>query len=350
LREVDFLPRVDRMSDMLLMNAERRPLPPAVWLVLLLGLVVSGCRTAGPGTRPAPQSPPVERKSFTLSPSAVWQLELPDGKRFDASGLLLRGDGSLLTLSDQEPALYRLDAPTRGGIARLEKLPGFFAADQLAPFKQEKKDRYDVEGLGQDAMGNIYVSEEANRWILRFPPNGSRMERLPIDWSPVARYFDPKDDNASFEGVGIVGRTMFVANERNLPRILRVDLDTMKVVGDFSPAFNIPLLNEAHYSDLSVWRGHLFVLVRSRDQILEIDTATEQVLAEYDAGFADHDPEYGYITRYGTGNMEGLAIDAGGFWLITDNNGEGRKKYPADIRPTLFRCPWPKGAEAPPRR
>lgn len=319
-------------------------------LFFLLGLAASGCGTVPAEPKPGRESNPVERRSFTLMPSAAWQIELPRGTRFDASGLLLRNDGTLLALSDQEPALYQVDAPAGVGVARLDALPGFLSADQLAPFRSEKKDRYDIEGLGLDASGNLYVCEEANRWILRFPPDGSRMERLPIDWAPVARYFDPKDGNASFEGVAIIGRTMFVANERSLPRIIRVDLDAMKVVGDFSPTFNIPLFNEAHYSDLATWRGHLFVLVRSRDQILEVDPTTEQVVAEYDAGFADHDPEYAYITRYGTGNMEGLAVDAGGFWLVTDNNGLGRKKYPDDIRPTLFRCPWPKGAEALPRR
>jgi hypothetical protein len=321
-----------------------KPKIAAAGVVLLIGMSILGCRSAAPATTAKSAAKLVERRHFSLSPTNVWQVDLLDGVRFDASALLLRPDGSLLTLSDQQPALFRIIAPPGGGIAQLEKLPGFFGASQLAPFKREKKDRYDIEGLAQDDVGRIYVSEEANRWILRFPSDGSRMERLLIDWSPVARYFDPKDDNASFEGVAVIGRTLFVANERSLPRIIRVDLDTMKVVGDFSPTFNIPLINEAHYSDLSVWRGHLFVLVRSRDQILEVDPATEQVVAEYDAGFADRDPEFAYITRYGTGNLEGLAIDAGGFWLITDNNGLGRKKYPQDKRPTLFRCAWPKGA------
>jgi hypothetical protein len=326
-----------------------KPKISAVSVVLLLGMSIMGCRSAPSDTTAPPVAKAVERRHFSLSPTNVWQIDLLDGVRFDASALLLRPDGSLLTLSDQQPALFRITAPPGGGVAHLDTLPGFFAAEQLAPYTQEKKDRYDIEGLAQDEAGRIYVSEEANRWILRFPSDGSRMERLPIDWSPVARYFDPKDDNASFEGVAVIGRTLFVANERSLPRIIRVDLDTMRVVGDFSPTFNIPLINEAHYSDLSVWNGHLFVLVRSRDQILEVDPATEQVVADYDAGFADRDPEFAYITRYGTGNLEGLAIDAGGFWLVTDNNDLGRKKYPQDKRPTLFRCPWPKGADAFPR-
>lgn len=308
-------------------------------LLLLIGLwLVSGCRTM-----PEPKQV-AERRAFTLVPGAVWQIALPDGKPFDPSALLTTPDGGLFTLNDKEAVLYRLVARRGEAIAHLMRVPGFFAPEQLAPFRTEKRDRYDVEGLARDDAGRIYVSEEANRWVLRFAPDGSRMERLAIDWSPVTRFFDPKDWNASLEGVAVIGRTLFVANERSLPRIVRVDLDSQKVVGDFSPTFHVPLVNEAHYSDLSTWRGNLFVLVRSRAQILEVDPATEQVVAEYDASFAEKDPAFAYITRYGTGNLEGLAIDADGFWLVTDNNGLGRQQHPDDPRPTLFFCPWPEEA------
>jgi hypothetical protein len=308
-------------------------------LVATCGLLLStGCRTVPP--RPPDAAP----GRFTLKPSAFWQVELPDKLPFDTSALLRLPDGELWTLNDKDAALFRLRAPAGGGAATLTRLPQFFRPGQLAPFAAEKKDRYDVEGLARDDQGRIYVSEEANRWILRFSPDGSKMERLPIDWSSVARFFDPKDGNASFEGVAVIGNTLYVANERSLPRIIKVDLGTMKVTGDFCPTFNIPLINEAHLGDLAAWRGHLFVLIRSRAQVLEIDPATERVVATYVVAFAESDPEFAYISRYGTGNLEGLAIDEGGFWMVTDNNGLGRKKYPQDIRPTLFRCPWPVGA------
>jgi hypothetical protein len=39
--------------------------------------------------------------------------------------------------------------------------------------------------------------------------------------------------------------------------------------------------------------------------------------------------------------MEGLAVSDKYFWLCTDNNGLGRKHYPNDRRPTLFKCRRP---------
>jgi hypothetical protein len=52
-----------------------------------------------------------------------------------------------------------------------------------------------------------------------------------------------------------------------------------------------------------------------------------------------------YRTAFPTGTMEGLAVDEKYFWLVTDNNGLGRIKFPRDARPTLFRCPRPKSSQ-----
>ncbi len=305
-------------------------------LLLVAALWLAGCRTSAQETNsPAPQR-------FVLKPSAVWQINLPADGRFDSSALMLQPNGELWTLCDNHTNLYRIDFPKGTNIASLTVLPQFLKPSQLAPFNKDKIDRYDIEGLTRDDQGRIYICEEANRWILRMSPDGSSLERLAIDWSPVAKYFDPKDGNASFEGVAVIGNRLFVANERSLPRIIVVDLTTLKVIDDFCPTYNIPLINEAHFSDLAAYKGRLFILVRSRAQILEVDPANKRVVAEYDWSACQRDPEFAYLTRFNTGNMEGLAVDAGGFWMVTDNNGLGRKAHPDDIRPTLFRCPWPK--------
>ncbi len=305
-------------------------------LLLLAVLCLTGCRTSAQETNsPAP-------KRLVLKPSSAWQINLPSDGRFDSSALMLQPNGELWTLCDNHTNLYRIDFPKGTNAASLTVLPQFLKPSQLAPFNKDKIDRYDIEGLTRDDRGRIYVCEEANRWILRMSPDGSTLERLAIDWSPVAKQFDPKDGNASLEGVAVIGNHLFVANERSLPRIIVVDLTTLKVIDDFCPTYNIPLINEAHFSDLAAYNGHLFILVRSRAQILEVDPASRRVVAEYDWSACERDPEFAYLTRFNTGNMEGLAVDAGGFWMVTDNNGLGRKTHPDDIRPTLFRCPWPK--------
>ncbi len=307
-----------------------------LWLLLVAVWWVMGAPAF------AQESNSAAPKRLVLKPSAIWQINLPDRSRYDTSALMLRPDGELWTMADNHTHLYRIDFLKGTNAASLTLLPQFLKSSHLAPFAREKIDRYDTEGLARDDLGRIYVSEEANRWILRMAPDGSSLERLAIDWSPVAKHFDRTEGNSSFEGVAVISNRLYVANERNMPRIIVVDLETLKVIDDFCPTYNVPLVNEAHFSDLAAYNGRLFILVRSRALILEVDPATKRVVAEYDWSACERDPDSAYQARFNTGNMEGLAIDAGGFWMVTDNNGLGRTAHPNDTRPTLFRCPWPQ--------
>jgi uncharacterized protein YjiK len=279
-----------------------------------------------------------ERTFFKLVAEEFWRLELPGGREFDASGLVWDGK-DLLVVADTETTLYRV-VLGEGNVAPLEKKE-FFTTDQLRPFLAEKHGRFDLEGITRDDAGRIYVCEEADRWVLRFDPATKRVERLAIDWSPVTQFFNPRNRNASFEGIAIGGGRLWIANERERARVIEVDLDSLKVVGDFAPqpsSWGLVL----HYSDLA-WRdGHLFVLLRHHKVILEIEPKSREVLAEYDYAAVEDASQHLYLKEYPTGIMEGMAVDDQYFWLVTDNNGFGRRAAPGDHRPTLFRCRRPK--------
>jgi hypothetical protein len=303
-----------------------------VWLGLLTGCF----------TRDARQNAP-DYKYYTLHAEQIWQMNLPYGQRFDASGLFLEKSGNLLTESDQQIGVYRVNFIPGSDAVDLLRLPDCFTAAQLAPYAAEKFGRYDCEGVTEDDQGRIYLCEEADRWILRWDPRTKTVERLNIDWRPVKKYFST-DRNAAWEGIAIDGQTMYLANERKKGRIIVVDLNTMKVTGDFAvPASWSWWFWDAHYSDLCWFDGALFALMREDHVILKIDPATHRVLAEYNFRQMEHDPEVAYYNQYPilVGVMEGLAVDKNYFWLCTDNNGQGRKKYPNDIRPTLFKCRRP---------
>ncbi|MBU6401125.1 MAG: hypothetical protein KGS61_12460, partial [Verrucomicrobia bacterium] len=98
-----------------------------------------------------------------------------------------------------------------------------------------------------------------------------------------------------------------------------------------------------HYSDLCWFDGALFVLLRECHVVLEVNPASHRVLAEFDYAAMENAPEAAYYTlyHYPMGTMEGLAVSRDCFWMVTDNNGLGRIRYPRDLRPTLFRCPRP---------
>jgi uncharacterized protein YjiK len=277
----------------------------------------------------APVGPaPIVRKQFKLAAEDYWRIELPTRLPFDASGLAL-DDKSLLILSDKESVLYRVGLETNH-TARLQP------AKLLLPDKGD----LDWEGLARDEAGHFYACEEGHRWVARFELGNAPVERLDIDWSPVRQYFSAINRNASFEGIAVSGNRLWVANERDRARIIEVDLRTLKVVADFAvqpSTWGLVL----HYSDLAFRDGHLFVLLRHHRLILEVDPDSHDVLAEYDFNALEDAPEHRYEKEYPTGNMEGLAIDAQYFWLVTDNNGLPRRQDARDRRPTLFKCRRP---------
>jgi hypothetical protein len=297
-------------------------------------------------TRPAGMNAP-GFNYFTLKADHVWQMNLPDGQRFDASGLFLEKSGGLLTENDQQIGVYRVRFGPDAGSVDLERIPDCFTETQLAPFAREKEGRYDCEGVTEDDQGRIYLCEEGNRWILRWDPRTKAVERLNIDWSPVEKYFS-SDHNAAWEGIAIHGSTLYVANERKKGRLIVVDLNTLKVTDSFVVRASHSIWYEPHYSDLCWFDGALYALMREDHVILKIDPATHQALAEYKFADMENDPEVAYhkLVPLVVGVMEGLAVDQNYFWLCTDNNGLGRKKYPNDLRPSLFRCRRPDATDA----
>jgi hypothetical protein len=275
---------------------------------------------------------------YTLRADKIVPLNLPNRQQFDASGLVLTPQGELLTVSDRGATLYRIEFQTGGSAANLVAVPQCFTARQLAPWVEEKRGRYDCEGIAQDDQGRFYLCEEANRWILRCDPKAEKAERLAIDWSPVKDYFST-DPNASFEGIAIGGQRLYVANERSTPVIIVVDLASLKVVDDFIVWPKTSSLLGLCYSDLSWYDGKLWVLCRQHGVVLEVDPLTHAVLAEFD--YQRLEDQLGYKKPLPVGMMEGLAVDCDFLWLVIDNNGSPHTAHPKDIRPTLLKCPRP---------
>lgn len=308
-----------------------------VWLMAALSLLWGGgCFTRSPNLD-APQY-----QSYTLHAERMWQMNLPHGQRFDASGLFLEKSGDLLTESDQRIGVWRIRfRGENDSSVDLQPVADCFTPEQLAPFAAQKWGRYDCEGVTEDDQGRIYLCEEGNRWILRWDPRDHSVTRLDIDWTPVEKYFSD-DRNAAWEGIAIHGSTLYVANERKKGRIIAVDLNTLKVTDDFAVPASRSFWPDPHYSDLCWFKGALYVLMREDHVILKVDPATHKVLAEYNFAAMENAPDAAYHKVLPiVGVMEGLAVTDHYFWLCTDNNGLPRKRYPNDRRPTLFQCRRP---------
>lgn len=267
------------------------------------------------------------------------RLNLPDVRPFDASALLRTPGGEFLTVNNRQAGIYRVELLSDGLTANLIRLTDRFPHAEMARLGFDREPAPDWEGLAQDETGRLYVCDEARRWILRWSPGSNRLERLPIDWSPVATFFSPVETNASFEGIAVGRGRLFVANERSSPVIAVVDLESFRVVDQFVvyPAF--PSLLGTHYSDLAWHEGHLWVLLRHDRVVLEVEPETKRVVAEYEFGALED--RLRYRKRLPTGIMEGLWVERESLWLLTDNNGYGREDAPNDRRPTLLKCRRP---------
>ncbi len=307
------------------------------WPFLLLFSSTLGCVSNRDETVEGTNSWPC----YTLSAEKVWQLNTPNNERFDASGLLQKGN-KLFTVNDRDPALCEIRVSENRDSGDIVIVPEIFTAAQLAKFSKEKSGRFDCEGIAQDSKGRIYYCEEGDRWILRFDPKIMDVERLPIDWAPVEKQFHRTDRNASFEGITIGDGKLFVANERQEGRIIVIDLKTLKILDDFTVRPTKTQMKDIHYSDLCWFDGALFAILRENRVVVKIDPKQRRIVAEYNFHAMEQQDDLAYRVMYPTSTMEGLAVDKNYFWLITDNNGWGRKAFPQDTRPTLFKCRKPE--------
>ena len=305
-------------------------------LPALLALLAGGCATS---TSISAQAPSLGWPKYRLLADQITVLTPPNHDRFDASGLLLTPAGDLLTLrNNADSILYRIEFQPGGKEALLRPMESCFTSNQLTRLEPGRR-AFDTEGIAQDPQGRYYICEERHRLIYRCDPRVGRTEILPIDWTPVKEYFTPLDSNASFEGIAIGRGNLYVANERNSPLIIVVDLASLRIKDHFMVDPSKASFLGTHYSDLCWFEDRLWVLCRQHRVILQVDPARHRVLAEYD--FGNLEESLGYRTGLPVGIMEGLAVDRESFWLVTDNNGDPRGRTGHDIRPTLVRCARP---------
>lgn len=318
---------------------------PSVKFSVVVALLawVAGCTTP---KSPVPATEPVAASRadwprHVLALDDFWRLNPPlPGQRFDASGLAFLPSGELLVVNNLDRRLHLVRFGDTPHEADLVPWPGGFSAAQLRPFAAGKRGAWDFEGLAVDEAGRVYVSEEGNYQVLRLNPAGGAVERLPLDWRGAGLNPLREDPNASLEGVAVGGGRLYVAKERGPARLFAFHDRTFAFAESWvvRPSRSGLAL---HYSDLAWCDGALYVLLRHQRCVLKVDPARGGVRAEYDFRELERRPEFAYRRDYATGVMEGLAVDATHFWLVTDNNGLARRADAADSRPTLFRCPRP---------
>ncbi len=314
----------------------------AIRCLIISQLVLIGCQTPVSKINKSGQyAPAPTRKEHILQMDAFWRIDVTDEKRMDLSGLVIMNNDRLLTIDDKQFNLYELHLQGDSSQASIAT-SDLIRIEDLKEFRKTKVSHMDCEGIAVDTDRNIYICEEQHRWIFKINSNGKFLNRLKIDWSPVEQYFNANDKNASFEGITVSKKHLYVINERNKARIIIVDLNSLTVIDHFTVYSKMHPSLFVHYSGLSWFDGKLYILLRHSQVILEIDPESHNVIAEYSFKNTERQPEFNYRSRYGTGCMEGLHVSNDFFWILTDNNGNALKSNKDEKRPTLIRFKRPE--------
>jgi uncharacterized protein YjiK len=272
-----------------------------------------------------------------VSPQWSISLETPYNKRFDASGLARTPDGRMFTINDKEPGLFEVIIDTNKMSGEIRPASFHLNWNELTNSTGLKFSSLDLEGLFIDEFYNVWLSDESHRLIIKGSLTNGSFKILDIDWNGYEKFFS-KDLNASFEGIALCADKLFVVNERRVGKVIKIDLQKQKAIYAFSPKPYGSMAADVHYSDISCFKGFLYLLLRESGVVLKVNPNSYRVLAEYNFLNSTQTKENAYRVpfRYRTSLAEGIAVCDDGFFIIIDNNGWGKVKNPEDKRPMLY--------------
>lgn len=261
---------------------------------------------------------------------------------FQPSGLLLH-EGRLLTVSDKhDRAIYGIDID--GDHARVRAVVSFEPpADAPPPL--------DFEGLSPAPDGGWLLASEGQRRVLHvgIDPNAAAS-------SPRGRahWFSPslaelvrasgclQKVNAGIEGIALSGQGRLVLAGEREPRCLieleaADDLTSGHVWSMESAEYESEPGRHLDYSDLTLFHGSLYALVRNTYLVARLERTAEgwREGPVFSYRNTEHDPRFAYEDR-NFGMAEGLALDEQRVYVVLDNNEHARVADGRDRRPLLF--------------
>ena len=287
-------------------------------LKYLLILFITGC-----------SSQPVVRNDISWR---VLPVESEPGTH--PSGLCLL-DGQLYAVSDKHHWIYRIDIEADRAVMR-RHIPVDAAALEV--------EWLDLEGITADGKGNFILVSETHSRLLRVNAKGTRWLpgndlKLPAQASGLLR-----KKNAGIEGIGFTSpNRLLLAAEREPRGLIEVDLSPQyniksatATLFEFS-VFPFPEGRSTDFTGIDVHDGQVYILQRNANIVSTLDRRVDGFREGQAWSFQDvvEDPQYRYEDmRYG--HAEGLAVDDNNFYVILDNNSNGRTAQPDDKRSLLL--------------
>lgn len=252
-------------------------------------------------------------------------------QRMDLSGLT--SDGKYLyaisDLSDQND-IFRIELKPKPALVKVMQLDSNWLNEWYS--ENSESGRYDTEGIAY-CNGKFYLAEESTRTVLEVRIGGDFYRPIGIkpDWSSFhAKKYSMNPfsgiKNAGLEAIACHSEkdSLFIFNERQFRMAYVLGLGNSKLQSQFTfpsgseypskkgDSWVFPDFAGAHFH-----AGKLYILIRNRQQIVEIDPSSFKVLRRWTYG----DSAKKIFKQSDVfGIAEGLAIQEGHFYIVLDHN------------------------------
>ncbi|ANQ50992.1 hypothetical protein MY04_3644 [Flammeovirga sp. MY04] len=187
-----------------------------------------------------------------------------------------------------------------------------------ASYKLDIPGKIDLEGISV-YKNKAYLINEADNEVYVYDFDKKSTNKLPIDWSSLSLPRTEWLKNTGFEGVAVDGKAglLYLAKERQPSFIIVVDLNTNKIVREFTLKRNC----SKDISDMYLYKGDLFILERNARCIAQYDLEKNKIVQHYsyEKSVVTNKQKLFEPEKYGM--AEALMIVDDEIWIGYDNNG-----------------------------
>lgn len=242
---------------------------------------------------------------------SMHQLEMPDDKRFDLSGLV-EVDGSLYVVADKiwNDYLYEIELSDKAFTIVNQKHVTY-------------PDKLDLEGI--DVCGDvIYLANEGAGEIVFLDDS---LAANAIDIQYTSSDTDPSTwGNSGWEGLTMdcENQILYIIKERGPRDIYTVDMTSWQQTDQF----NIPETESSDFGDVRFDNGYLYLIERNGHYVSKVDPKSHEVVGKYSYGqTAQQSDGQRLFAETEFGMAEAILLTPTEIWIGLDNNGFEASAY-----------------------
>lgn len=254
-------------------------------------------------------------------------------KNVEPSGLIIKNGNFYFISDDEDKKIYKLIFS--GESCKAE-------TSHKLEFKTKPSKALNYEGINAADDGYYYLLSEPEYRLVKVSEDGKALlgESFLND-GRNAGFFKGKAKGPEGMIVYKGGKKILIASQGDKGKLLEGDIINGKVVNFktikiISDDISEGKKNNNWISDLYLYRDRIYVLLKKQNKIVELkrngDSYEETGVFSYDKAISAK--KYSYLKGNDFG--EGLAVDDKHFYVIFDNNKDGRLENLSDERPLFI--------------